>query len=175
MVRPNSYTYDDLIAAGEGKLFGPEGPQLPLPPMLMFDRITHIAGDGGLHGHGRVIAELDIHPELWFYRCHFQDDPVMPGCLGVDALWQLVGFFLGWRDGKGKGRALGAGDVKFTGQVRPTIQVVRYDISIRRSKISSASIAFADGLVFADERLVYDCRGLRVGLFNKAALQAMEQ
>ena len=173
MAQSSSYTYDELIAAGRGTLFGPKGPQLPAPPMLMFDRISHISDKGGSYNKGEIVAELDIHPDLWFFGCHFEGDPVMPGCLGVDALWQLVGFFLGWRGGEGKGRALGSGDIKFTGQVRPTAKKVTYNISIRRSKISSASIAFADGLVYVDQRLVYDCRGLRVGLFNQESLEAM--
>ena len=175
MALSNSFTYNDLLDAGSGKLFGPDGPQLPAPPMLMFDRVKHISGKGGSYNRGEIVAELDIRPDLWFFDCHFKGDPVMPGCLGVDALWQLVGFFLGWRGGKGKGRALGAGDIKFMGQVRPTAQRVTYNVSIRRSKISSASIAFADGLVYSDQRLVYDCRGLKVGLFDQSSLAAMDQ
>ena len=171
----NSFSHEDLLSAGRGELFGPKGPQLPLPPMLMFDRIVHIAERGGSYNKGEVVAELDIHPDLWFFPCHFEGDPVMPGCLGVDALWQLVGFFLGWRGGEGKGRALGAGEIKFTGQVRSTASKITYNISIRRSKISSASIAFADGLVYVNQRLVYDCRGLRVGLFNQESLEAMDK
>ncbi|MGB0718394.1 MAG: bifunctional 3-hydroxydecanoyl-ACP dehydratase/trans-2-decenoyl-ACP isomerase, partial [Alphaproteobacteria bacterium] len=137
-------------------------------------RITQISSEGGSYGRGEVIAELDINPDLWFYPCHFEGDPVMPGCLGVDALWQLVGFYIGWLGGEGKGRALGAGDIKFTGQVRPTVKTVTYKISIRRAKVSAASIAFADGLVYADDRLVYDCKGLRVGLFNATSLEALD-
>ena len=175
MALANAFDNDDLIRAGQGTLFGPLGPQLPLPPMLMFDRITQIDQEGGTHGRGQVIAELDIRPDLWFFGCHFEGDPVMPGCLGVDALWQLVGFYLGWRGGLGKGRALGSGDIKFTGQVRPTAKVVRYQISIRRAKMSSASIAFADGQVYVDDKLVYDCRGLRVGLFDQQSLEAMDR
>ena len=175
MASSSSFSYDDLIAAGRGKLFGPEGPRLPLPPMLMFDRITHISDKGGSYNKGEVSAELDVRPDLWFFSCHFEGDAVMPGCLGVDALWQLVGFFLGWRGGKGRGRALGAGEIKFTRQVRPTAHKINYNISIRRSKISSASVAFADGLVYVDNRLVYDCRSLRVGLFDQASLEAMDQ
>ena len=170
MTANNHFDYEDLLAAGRGELFGADGPQLPLPPMLMFDRVKHISDRGGAYNRGEIVAELDIHPDLWFFPCHFQGDAVMPGCLGVDALWQLVGFFLGWRGGKGKGRALGAGEIKFTGQVRPTAKRVTYNISIRRSKISAASIAFADGLVYVDDRLVYDCKGLRVGLFNEESL-----
>ena len=169
---PNQFDYDDLIKAGQGTLFGPKGPQLPAPPMLMFDRITHIDEVGGTYDKGKIVAELDIRPDLWFFPCHFEGDAVMPGCLGVDALWQLVGFFLGWRGGEGKGRALGAGDIKFTGQVRPTAKTVRYEISIRRSKIGGASIAFGDGLVYVDDRLVYDCKGLRVGLFSQESLES---
>ena len=173
MAKATSFSYDDLLAAGRGDLFGPKGPQLPAPPMLMFDRIVHISDRGGSYNKGEVVAELDIHKDLWFFLCHFHGDAVMPGCLGVDALWQLVGFFLGWRGGEGKGRALGSDDIKFTGQVRPIVSKVSYHISIRRSKVSSASIAFADGLVYADQRLVYDCKKLRVGLFDQKSLEAM--
>ncbi len=175
MAQQSSYSYEELISAGRGELFAPLGPQLPLPPMLMFDRISTIAKTGGTYNRGQVVAELDIRPDLWFYPCHFQQDPVMPGCLGVDALWQLAGFYLGWLGGEGKGRALGAGEIKFVGQVRPTVGKVIYKISIRRAKISGASIAFADGLVYADQNLVYDCRGLRVGLFTQESLEAMDQ
>ncbi len=175
MAQKSSYSYKELISAGRGELFAPRGPQLPLPPMLMFDRICVISKTGGTYNRGQVVAELDIRPDLWFYPCHFQQDPVMPGCLGVDALWQLVGFYLGWLGGEGKGRALGAGEIKFVGQVRPTARKVSYKVSIRRAKISGASIAFADGLVYGDDHLVYDCRGLRVGLFNQESLEAMDQ
>ena len=175
MGQKNSYTYEDLISAGRGELFAPLGPQLPLPPMLMFDRICNIARTGGKYNRGQIVAELDISSDLWFYPCHFQQDAVMPGCLGVDALWQLVGFYLGWLGGEGKGRALGAGEIKFVGQVRPSVKKVIYEVSIRRAKISSASIAFADGLVYADSRIVYDCKGLRVGLFTQKSLEALDQ
>jgi len=118
-MQKNSYTYDDLIKCGNGELFGPGNAQLPQPPMLMFDRITHISTEGGEYGKGEIIAELDINPDLWFFQCHFNEDPVMPGCLGVDAMWQLIGFYLGWLGGPGRGRALGSGSIKFTGQVLP--------------------------------------------------------
>jgi len=128
----SQFSYEELIACGRGALFGPGNAQLPLPPMLMFDRITHIDDTGGKHGRGMITAELDIHPDLWFFACHFEGDPVMPGCLGLDAMWQLVGFFLAWKGGLGRGRALGAADIQFTGQVTPACKLVRYTIDIKR-------------------------------------------
>ncbi len=132
MNRKNSYTREDLIECGHGRLFGPGNAQLPLPPMLMFDRIAKIGEDGGAHGKGEVLAELDIRPDLWFFSCHFEGDPVMPGCLGLDALWQLTGFFLGWSGSPGRGRALGVDEVKFTGQVLPKVRRVSYHVSPRQ-------------------------------------------
>ena len=160
-----SYDYDDLIVSGEKSLFGPGNAKLPLPPMLMLDRILKMDDDGGAHGKGQVIAELDINPNLWFFECHFKDDPVMPGCLGLDAMWQLVGFWLGWTGGEGRGRALGVGEVKFTGQVTPDIKKVRYEIDIKRAIRRKLVLGIADGRMFADDELIYQAKDLRVGLF----------
>ena len=135
----DSFSYDQLIASGEGRLFGPDAGRLPLPPMLMFDRVTRIDDDGGAHGLGRIEAELDIRPELWFFACHFKDDPVMPGCLGLDAMWQLIGFYLTWLRLPGRGRALGAGEIKFTGEVGTDVKLVRYEIDIKRTSLDRKS------------------------------------
>ncbi|HMP90264.1 MAG TPA: bifunctional 3-hydroxydecanoyl-ACP dehydratase/trans-2-decenoyl-ACP isomerase [Kiritimatiellia bacterium] len=166
MTLKNSYTYDELIAGGRGELFGPESARLPLPNMLMFDRITSIASDGGNYGNGQIIAELDIKPDLWFFGCHFLDDPVMPGCLGLDSLWQLTGFFLAWSNHKGKGRALGVGEVKFTGQILPTNKKVTYRVDIKRVIARKLVLAIADGYVSVDDKEVYFAEGLKVGLFE---------
>ncbi len=163
--RKPSYDYPELLACGRGELFGPGNPQLPLPPMLMFDRITQVTEDGGEHGKGQIRAELDVHPDLWFFPCHFPGDPVMPGCLGVDALWQLLGFFLGWVGGTGKGRALGVGEVKFTGMVVPTVKKVEYVVDVRRVILRKLKLAAADGVLKADGEPVYSASDLRVGLF----------
>lgn len=168
----NNYDYDALIACGRGELFGPGNAQLPLPPMLMFDRITHIAAEGGEHGKGEVIAELDVNPDLWFFDCHFQGDPVMPGCLGLDAMWQLVGFYLGWTGAPGKGRALGVGEVKFTGQVPPSVSNVRYIIDLKRVINRRLVLGIADGRVEADGQLIYVAKDLRVGLFKPEELNS---
>ena len=161
----SSYDYDDLIISGEQSLFGPGNAKLPLPPMHMLDRITHMDDDGGEHGKGQVIAELDVNPNLWFFECHFRNDPVMPGCLGLDAMWQLVGFWLGWSGSPGRGRALGVGDVKFTGQVTPDIKKVRYEIELKRVIRRRLVLGIADGRMYADDELIYKATDLKVGLF----------
>jgi len=161
----SSYDYDDLIISGEKSLFGPGNAKLPLPPMLMLDRITNIADTGGNHDKGHVIAELDIKPDLWFFDCHFKGDPVMPGCLGLDAMWQLVGFWLGWSGSPGRGRALGVGEVKFKGQVMQDIKRVRYEIDLKRVIRRSLVLGIADGRMYADDELIYLAKDLKVGLF----------
>ena len=163
--RQNAYGYDDLIASGKGTLFGSGYAQLPAPPMLMFDRITHIDDTGGEHGKGMVRAELDVNPDLWFFKCHFIGDPVMPGCLGLDALWQMLGFFLCWGGSPGKGRALG-GEVKFSGQVTDDVALVEYGIDLRRVMRSKLALGIADGWVKADGKVIYEAKDLRVGLFT---------
>jgi 3-hydroxyacyl-[acyl-carrier protein] dehydratase / trans-2-decenoyl-[acyl-carrier protein] isomerase len=173
MTRQSSYSYDELIACGEGKLFGEGNAQLPLPNMLMMDRILEINETGGENGKGKIIAELDINPDLWFFACHFQGDPVMPGCLGLDAMWQLVGFFLGWSGSPGKGRALGAGEIKFTGQVTPDVKKVRYEIDIKRVFRSKLILGVADGLLYADDKLIYTAKDLRVGLFDPKSMATL--
>jgi len=165
LTRKNSFSFDDLIECGHGRLFGKDNAHLPLPPMLMFDRITHISDKGGAFGKGEIIAELDINPELWFFKCHFEGDPVMPGCLGLDALWQLIGFFLGWMGGPGHGRALGAGEVKFTGQVMPENKKVTYRINLKRVIMRKLFMGIADGSVYVDDKEIYVAKDLRVGLF----------
>lgn len=166
MSRPSSFSKEALLACGRGEMFGLGNAQLPLPPMLMFDRIVHIADDGGKYGQGEIIAELDIHPDLWFFGCHFTGDPVMPGCLGLDAMWQLVGFFLGWKGGPGRGRALGSGEVKFTGQVLPTAKLVRYHIDLKRVIMRKLVMGIADARMEVDGREIYQANDLRVGLFT---------
>ncbi len=166
MSKQNSFTYEELIKCSKGELFGPGNAQLPAPNMLMIDRITHICGTGGKYGKGEIVAELDINPELWFFGCHFEGDPVMPGCLGLDAMWQLVGFYLGWQGNPGRGRALGSGEVKFFGQVLPTAKKVTYNIHIKRTITRSLILAIADGTVSVDGREIYSAEGLRVGLFT---------
>src|SRR6187397_1664089 len=166
--RPSSFDYEQLLACGRGELFA-EGPQLPLPPMLMFDRISEIADTGGPHGKGLMRAELDIKPDLWFFACHFKGDPVMPGCLGLDALWQMVGFFLGWMKAPGRGRALGVGEVKFTGMIVPTVKKLTYHVHLRRVMLRKLVLGIGDGFVTADGKPVYEVTGLKVGLFQDAA------
>ncbi|GHA73086.1 3-hydroxyacyl-[acyl-carrier-protein] dehydratase FabA [Cognatilysobacter bugurensis] len=166
MTRPQSFDYEQLLACARGEMFGPGNARLPLPPMLMFDRITHISDEGGHYGKGRIEAELDVRPDLWFFGCHFESDPVMPGCLGVDAMWQLTGFFMPWLGEPGRGRALGVGQVKFTGQVLPEAKLVRYEIDIRRVLRGKLALAIADGKTFVDGREIYTASDLRVGLFT---------
>lgn len=168
--RASSYGFEDLIACGEGKLFGPANAQLPLPNMLMMDRILSITETGGAYDKGHIVAELDVHPGLWFFECHFRGDPVMPGCLGLDAMWQLVGFYLGWSGLPGKGRALGVGEVKFSGQVTNDVRQVRYEIDIKRVFKSRLILGLADGAVFADGKPIYHAKDLRVGLFQQDSL-----
>ncbi len=162
----DSYAHEDLLACGRGELFGPGNAQLPLPPMLMFDRITRISEEGGAYGKGELLAELDIRPDLWFFDCHFTGDPVMPGCLGLDAMWQLVGFYLAWRGGAGHGRALGAGEVQFKGQVTPANRLVSYRLDIRRVIMRKLVMGIADGVMSVDGREIYRGSELRVGLFQ---------
>ena len=164
--RWSSFDYEGLLSCGRGELFGPGNAQLPLPPMLMFDRITHISEDGGAHGKGLVKAEFDITEDLWFFACHFQGDPVMPGCLGLDALWQLVGFYLGWLGAPGKGRAIGVGEVKLSGLVVPSVKKVEYIIDMKRVILRRLKLAIADGTMLADGEVVYTATDLKVGLFT---------
>ena len=170
MTRQSNYTYDELIACANGDLFGPGNARLPAPPMLMFDRITHISDSGGAHDKGEIRAELDIKPELWFFDCHFPSDPVMPGCLGLDAMWQLVGFYLGWLGNPGRGRALGAGAVKFTGQVLQDVSLVEYQLDIRRVMTGRLTMGIANARLLADGEQIYSAEDLRVGLFLPAQM-----
>jgi 3-hydroxyacyl-[acyl-carrier protein] dehydratase/trans-2-decenoyl-[acyl-carrier protein] isomerase len=165
-----SYDYEDLLACGRGELFGQGNAQLPLPPMLMFDCISEIAEQGGQHGRGLARAELNVKPDLWFFPCHFKGDPVMPGALGLDALWQLLGFFLGWLGAPGKGRALGMGEVKFSGMVIPTMKKVVYGIDIKRVMRSKLVLGIADGWLSADGTVLYRASDLKVGLFRQEAV-----
>jgi 3-hydroxyacyl-[acyl-carrier protein] dehydratase/trans-2-decenoyl-[acyl-carrier protein] isomerase len=162
----SSYTYDDLIACANGQLFGPGNAKLPMPPMLMFDRITHLSAEGGAHGKGELVAELDVKPDLWFFGCHFVGDPVMPGCLGLDAVWQLLGFYLGWTGAQGSGRALGVGEVKFSGQVLPEAKKVTYRLNIKRVINRKLVLGIADGVVEVDGKVIYEATDLKVGLFE---------
>lgn len=164
--RQSSFDYEGLLSCGRGELFGPGNAQLPLPPMLMFDRITSITEDGGPNGKGQVIAELDVTPDLWFFACHFHGDPVMPGCLGLDALWQMTGFFLGWLGLEGKGRALSAGEIKFTGMITPEVKKVEYVVNFKRVINRRLVLGVADGLLNADGKTIYTANDLRVGLFK---------
>lgn len=166
MLKKTSYTREELLQCGRGELFGSGNAQLPLPPMLMFDRIVDITADGGAFGKGKIVAELDVTPEKWFFGCHFHGDPVMPGCLGVDALWQLVGFFLGWLDAPGRGRALGVGEVTFKGQVTPDMKLVRYIVDMKRIVHRKVVMGVADAQMEVDGRLIYTAKSLRVGLFT---------
>ena len=170
--RPSSYEYEDLLTCARGELFGAGNAQLPLPPMLMFERISSISETGGANGKGQIVAELKIagNPALdWFWACHFKGDPVMPGCLGLDALWQLTGFFLGWTGAPGKGRALGVGEVKLTGMVLPTVKTVQYVVDMKRLIMRKLKLAIADGVMKADGQVIYQASDLRVGLFEAGA------
>ena len=166
MQKQHSFTRDELLMSGRGELYGPENAQLPLPNMLMMDRITLITDEGGKYGKGEIVAELDINPDLWFFDCHFQGDPVMPGCLGLDAMWQLVGFWLCWMGGPGKGRALGVGEVKFKGQVLPTAKKVTYRIDLKRVIMRKLVMGIADATMEVDGKVIYEATDLRVGLFT---------
>ncbi len=165
MKRPDSLDKDELLKCGYGEMFGPGNAQLPVDNMLMVDRINLISATGGRYGKGEIDAELNVHPDLWFFKCHFPGDPVMPGCLGLDAMWQLVGFFPAWLGNKGRGRALGVGEVKFTGQVLPSAKKVTYHIDIKRLITRKLVMSIADGSMSVDGRKIYTARDLRVGLF----------
>jgi 3-hydroxyacyl-[acyl-carrier protein] dehydratase/trans-2-decenoyl-[acyl-carrier protein] isomerase len=162
-----SYEYEDVLASGRGEMFGPGNAQLPLPPMLMFDRISEISATGGEYGKGVVRAELDVKSDLWFFGCHFKGDPVMPGCLGLDALWQMVGFFLAWSGGEGRGRALGLGELKLSGQVLPDVRKIVYNVDVKRVMRSRLMLGIADGWLSADGEIIYRAKDLRVGLFKQ--------
>lgn len=164
--KATSYDFDGLMQCARGELFGPGNAQLPAPPMLMMDRITSIEEDGGEAGKGRIVAEFDVKPDNWFFACHFLGDPVMPGCLGLDALWQLTGFFLGWKGMEGKGRALGVGEVKFTGMVTPEIKLLTYEVDFKRIIDRKLKLGIADGLMRADGETVFNVSDMRVGLFQ---------
>jgi len=163
--RLTSFEYEDLLACARGELFGPGNAQLPLPPMLMFERISRISSEGGEHGKGEIVAELSIKPDLWFFPCHFKGDPVMPGCLGLDALWQMLGFFLGWLGAPGKGRALSVGEVKFSGMVVPSVEKLEYIVDLKRIIRRKFTLGVGDGTLKADGETIYTAKDLRVGLF----------
>lgn len=167
---PSSLDQSQLLESGHGRLFGPGNAQLPLPPMLMIDRIVSIEKEAGAHGKGRLVAEFDINPDLWFFKCHFEGDPVMPGCLGLDAMWQLVGFYLGWLGAPGRGRALGVGEVRFDGQVRPTAKILRYEIDFKKVILRKLVLGIADGVTLMDGQPIYTAKDLRVGLFSEEQL-----
>jgi 3-hydroxyacyl-[acyl-carrier protein] dehydratase/trans-2-decenoyl-[acyl-carrier protein] isomerase len=163
-----SYTYEEIIECGKGNLFGPGNAQLPAPPMLMFDRITTVNKDGGVHGKGEIIAELDVKPDLWFFECHFIGDPVMPGCLGLDALWQMLGFYLGWLGYPGKGRALGVGEIKFVEEIKPDKKLIQYKVNLKKSLSKKGfSIGYGDGQIIHQDKVIYHANDLKVGLFNE--------
>jgi 3-hydroxyacyl-[acyl-carrier protein] dehydratase/trans-2-decenoyl-[acyl-carrier protein] isomerase len=170
--RQESYEYEELLACGRGELFGPGNAQLPLPPMLMFDRISQISESGGENGQGKIVAEMDVKPDLWFFSCHFKGDPVMPGCLGLDALWQMLGFFLGWIGGKGRGRALSVGEVRFSGMVLPTIKNLEYIVDLKRVIKRRLFLGIGNGTVKADGNIIFAAKDLRVGLFEGDAANA---
>ncbi len=164
--RPSKYEYEDLLACGRGELFGAGNAQLPLPPMLMFDRISRISEEGGEYGKGQIVAEKEVKPDLWFFDCHFKGDPVMPGCLGLDALWQMLGFFLGWLGAPGRGRALAVGEVKFTGMVLPEVRLVEYCVDLKRVIRRKLVLGIGDGKVKADGETIFTAKDLKVGLFG---------
>ena len=167
MVKKNRFDYEDLINCAEGKLFGPNNAKLPSPPMLMFNKITNIQETSGKFNKGLIEAEFDIQKKMWFFDCHFKEDPVMPGCLGLDAMWQLVGFYLGWKGEPGKGRALGVNSVKFTGEVLTTVKIVKYEVNMKRIlKKEGAVVGLADGTLYADGKAIYQAESLKVGLFK---------
>ena len=167
MIKKNSYKYEELIDCADGKMFGPGNAKLPSPPMLMFDRVTNIEDNKGSYNKGVVEAELDIKKEMWFFNCHFKEDPVMPGCLGLDAMWQLVGFYLGWIGEPGKGRALGVNSVKFTGEVLKNVKIAKYQVNMKRIlKKEGAVVGLADGILYADGKAIYEAENLKVGLFK---------
>jgi len=167
MTKQSSYTKEELLSCGRGELFGEGNAQLPLPPMLMFDRIISITEEGGKYGNGQMIAELDVNKDLWFFGCHFEGDPVMPGCLGLDAMWQLLGFYLAWKGGIGRGRALGSNEVKFTGQVLPTAKKIQYTIDLKRVIMRKLVMGIADAMMAVDGRIIYQASDLKVGLFTR--------
>ena len=164
----SSYSYEEIIECGKGNLFGKGNAQLPAPPMLMFNRITNVNKDGGAHGKGEITAELDINADLWFFKCHFLGDPIMPGCLGLDALWQMLGFYLGWLGYPGKGRALGVGEIKFVEEIKPDKELIKYKVSLKKSlNKKGLSIGYGDGQIIHKEKIIYHANDLRVGLFNE--------
>jgi 3-hydroxyacyl-[acyl-carrier protein] dehydratase/trans-2-decenoyl-[acyl-carrier protein] isomerase len=167
--RNSSFDLQGLLACARGEMFGEGNARLPLPPMLMFDRITRISDHGGSLDKGEIEAEMELRPDLWFFKCHFQNDPVMPGCLGLDAMWQLVGFFLGWLGGLGRGRALGVGEVKLSGMVLPSAKLVSYYIDLKRVIMRRLVVGIADGIMRVDGKIVYEAKDLRVGLFTDQA------
>lgn len=166
MEQKNNYNYEDLISCAKGELFGPGNAQLPMPPMLMFDKITNISSEGGSKNKGIIKAEMEIKPDLWFFDCHFIDDPVMPGCLGLDAMWQLLGFYLGWLGEKGRGRAISVGNVKFSGMILPQTKKLEYTINLKRVLTSKLVLGIADGILLADGKPIYEASDLRVALFS---------
>ncbi|MCL4677639.1 MAG: bifunctional 3-hydroxydecanoyl-ACP dehydratase/trans-2-decenoyl-ACP isomerase [Alphaproteobacteria bacterium] len=165
-VPKGSYSYEEILECGHGRLFGPGNARLPLPPMLMFDRITQVSTEGGTYGKGFIEAELDVKPDLWFFACHFESDPVMPGCLGLDALWQMLGFYLGWTGSPGSGRALGLGELKLTGQVLPETKIVKYTVNIKRLMKGRLVLGIGDGTMYGDGKAIYEAKDLKVGLFE---------
>ena len=166
MEQKNNYNYEDLITCARGELFGPGNAQLPMPPMLMFDKINNISSEGGSNNKGVINAEMEIKPDLWFFDCHFIDDPVMPGCLGLDAMWQLLGFYLGWLGAKGRGRAISVGNVKFSGMILPQTKKLEYNINLKRVLTSKLVLGIADGILLADGEPIYEASDLRVALFS---------